>query len=87
MIFKLSQKKKIELNILRIQKNLKNFIDLKIFMILLIKIKKFKYILNWYKNYLPLINFNNKTKYKLIWESYTISYRIINTINFQKIII
>ena len=36
------------------------------------------------QNYLPLINFNNKTKYKLIWESYTISYRIINTINFQK---
>lgn len=48
------------------------------------KNKKFKYILNWYKNYLPLINFNNETKYKLIWESYTISYRIINTINFQK---
>ena len=47
------------------------------------KQQKKNYILNWYKNYLPLIN-SKQYENRLIWESYTISYRLVNLINFQK---
>ena len=47
------------------------------------KVKK-NYLSNWYKTHLPLIHLHTNKKYKLIWESYTVSYRIINVIRFQK---
>ena len=91
-IYLKNNKSNLKINIKKVKK-IKNFKDPEYFEKLhrLEKINelsskkaKINYISNWYKFYFPLVNLKKNEKYKLIWESYTISYRIFNIISFQK---